>query len=91
MCRAAQVAGARANGSEYINRNNKVRFLRIPRSVTFYLQITKFAVELLAYKGKLDSKIEVNCARLFRDTFQFLFFVFFFSFFVFLHKSQNRL
>ena len=55
---------AHANGSEF----TKLRFSRIHRSVTFYLKITKFAVELPAYKGRLDSKIEVNCARRFRDT-----------------------
>ena len=29
---------------------------------------TKFAVEVPAYKRRLDSKIEVNCTRHFRDT-----------------------
>ena len=35
----------------------KLRFSHIHRSMTFYLKITKFAVELPAYKGRLDSKI----------------------------------
>jgi len=59
--------GARANRSEYTG-TTKLRFSRIHRSVTFYPKITKFAVELPAYKERLDSKIEVNRARCFRDT-----------------------
>ena len=57
-----------ANRNEYINRNNKVAiFLCIHKSVTFYPKITKFAVKLPAYEGRLDFKLEVNRARRFRD------------------------
>ena len=72
----------------------KLQFSCIHRSVTFYPKITKFAVELPAYKERLDSKIEVNHDRRFRDmrNQSFSFCSSFFSFFfVFLHKSQNRL
>ena len=83
--------GAHANGSEYINRNNKIAISCIHRSVTFYPKINKFAVELSAYKGKLDSKIEVNHARCFRDTrdqsFTFCSSLFFFFF---SHKHKNH-
>ena len=87
-------------GVSIITGTTKLRFSHIHRSVTLYQKITKFAVELPAYKGRLDSKIEVNRARCFRDTrdqsfsfcssFFFFFLFFFFSFFVFSHKSQNR-
>ena len=60
-----------------------------------FLKITKFSVELPAYKGRLDSKFELNRTRRFRDTrdqsFSFCSSLFFFSFLVFSHKSQNRL
>ena len=71
----------------------KLRFSHIHRSVTFYPKITKFAVELPTYKGRLDSQIEVNRARCFRDTRDqsFSFCSSFFFFFVFSHKSQNQL
>ena len=57
---------AHANGSEYINRNNK-RFSRIHKSMIFYLEISKFAVEVPSYKWRLHTKIKVNRASLFRD------------------------
>ena len=62
--------GRAQTGVGILTGTTKLRFSRIHRSVTFYQKITKFAVELPAYnyKGRLDSKIEVNRARRFRDT-----------------------
>ena len=60
--------GCAQTGVSTLTGKTKLRFSRIHRSVTFYPKITKFAVELPAYKGRLDSKIEVNRARCFRDT-----------------------
>ena len=81
--------GARANGSEYINRNNKAAiFTHSYRSVIFNLKNTKFAVELPAYKGRLHSKNEANCASRFRDTSEQSF-SFCSSFFFFSHKHKN--
>ena len=68
MCHAAQENGARATGVSILTGTTKLQFSRIYRSVTFYPKITKFSVELPAYKERLDSKIEVNHARRFRDT-----------------------
>jgi len=67
MCRATQEALGAHNRSEYINRSKKKRFSRIHRSVIFYSKLTKFAVKVVAYKGRLDTKFEVNCVRRFRD------------------------
>ena len=84
--------GRAQTGVSILTGTTKLRFSRIHISVTFYLKITKFVVELPAYKGRLDSKIEVNHARHFRDTrdqsFSFCSSFFFFS--VFSHKPQNR-
>ena len=44
--------------SSYINRNNKVAIFT--GSVTFYPKITKFAVEVSAYKGKLNFVPDVS-------------------------------
>ena len=71
--------------SSYINRNNKVAIFT--GSVTFYPKITKFAVEVSAYKGKLNFVPDVS--EMPKD--QSFSFLFWFSVDVFSHKSQNRL
>ena len=92
--------GRAQTGVNILTGTTKLRFSCIHRSMKFYLKITKFAVELPAYKGRLDSKIEVNCAR--RSEIRktkilvfvlrfFLFSFFFSSFFVFSHKSEIQL
>ena len=60
--------GRMQTGVSILTGTTKYRFSCIHRSVTFYQKVTKFAVELPAYKEGLDSKIEVNCARCFWDT-----------------------
>ena len=62
-------AGKRLQVYNYIKRNsNKKRASRIHWSVIFYPKITKFSVELPAYKGTLHTKIKVNRSSRFRDT-----------------------
>ena len=76
------------NGSEYINRNNKVAiFMHLYIYVIFYPKNTKFAVEVPTHDGRLHSKFGVNHASHFWDTRDqsFSFFLFFFS-----HKHKNR-
>ena len=60
--------GRAQTGVSILTGTTKTRFSRIHRSVIFYPKITKFAVELPAYKGTLHTKIEVNRASRFRDT-----------------------
>ena len=72
----------------------KLQFSCIHRSMTFYLKITKFAVELPVYKGRLDSKNWSKSRQAFpryeKPKFQFLFFIFFLLLLLRLsHKSQN--
>ena len=56
-----------ATGVSILTGTTKHQFSCIHRSMTFYPKFTKFAVEVPAYKGRLDSKFEVNRARRFRD------------------------
>ena len=53
MCRGPKKPWVRANGSEYINRNNKVAIFM--HSVIFDLNITKFSMEVPVYKERLHS------------------------------------
>ena len=71
-------------GVSILTGTTKQPFSRTHRFVIFDLKITKFAVEVPTYKGRLDSKIKVNHASHFRDTSEQIFKVFFF---IFSHKS----
>ena len=76
---------------EYIDRKT---FSHLCISVITYLIGTKFATQLPASQGSLQSKFEGNRSSHFRDTscqsFVFFFFVFFFFFFfVFSHTCKN--
>ena len=65
-----------------------LRFSHIHRSVTFYSKITKFAVELAAYKGSKNwTKLRQVFPRCERPKFQFLFLVFFLLLFA---QHKNR-
>ena len=66
VCRAAQENGARANGSEYINRNNKVAIFIDPSS--FIRRTPNLLWKCPPITGGYIPKNEANRASRFRDT-----------------------
>jgi len=58
VCRAAQENGAHANGSEYINRNNKIAIFLHSYVRHLLSEHHQIAVEVPTYKGRLHSKLK---------------------------------